>query len=319
MTNLPVDPEPTHPLWQALASPRGLWGAVGLTSVGLCAWTALLVRDFVDAERPALSAAMNLPPAAARSTATGALSVAGSGSAVAPLREVVAACRRAGQTLDVQFEPAIGSGGGLRALRDGVIDAALVTRTLQAVDLQPTELKVTYAQAPVTFATRRAEGQRFDGRALLAALRADKPSWPDGAPMAWLLREPGDSGHRVLSANNGDFAALEAQARRNPASQVFFHDRTMHAALLGAGDAVGVVDATAVRADGLPLRLLSWGDAASNAAAVATQAWPFVKPHTLVYHANAAQRLRPLLDCLGSAPGVAAFAQLGAAPVQSAR
>lgn len=300
---------------RALTSPRGLWAAVGCVAVALGLWGAQLAFELAQADRPAEPPAADpLPLAAARDGAL-SLRLAGSGSNVAGLRQVVLACQRQGQDLRLQVEPGIGSAGGLRALRDGAIDAALVSRHLAAGELQGAEVQTVYARAAVTFAAARRDGDSADGLALLAALASAAPRWPDGRPLTWLLREPGDSGHRVVAQNHSAFAAIEARARRDPAAQVYFHDRTLHAALVGAEAAVGLVDASAVRAEGLPLSLSTWGGATPDAATVQAGAWPHVKPHSLVYPIGAAPRLQALLACLGSPAGREALVRLGAAPM----
>lgn len=301
-------------LLQMLASPRGLWFAVAVAVAAMAAWVALLGTELAAADGPkGLASSAHLPVLDPANAAT-PLRLAGSGSTVAPLRMAIAACQRAGQSLDVQVEQGIGSSGGLRALSDGAIDAALVSRQLAPGESKAAWAVVQYARAPVTFASLPNGFDGSDGKILLGLLAGHSPRWPSGLPLMWLLREPGDSGHRVMAGGNPEFAELERQARALATAQIYFHDRSMHAALLTAEGTVGIVDASAVRAEGLPLQLYRWGAVPPDAAAVASGAWPFVKPHALVYPSVLAGRLAPLLACLRSTAGREALQRVGAAP-----
>ncbi len=299
---------------EAIASPSGLWTAVATFAVGVGVWAGLLASDLAAAGQPPAGTQPQEPSAAGDRRGAQPLRLAGSGSNVALLRETVAACQRAGQPLQVTVEPGIGSSGGLRALRDRAVEAALVSRAIAPAELASGELQAHYASVPVAFAGSGHSLANQDTAALLAALAAEPPQWPDGRPLVWALREPSDSGHRVLARELPPFVTAEARARARPAAQVYFHDRTLHAALLLSDASVGLVDASAVRAEGLPLHLFGWGTVQPDAASVASGAWPFVKPHSLVYPAAAADQLAPLLNCLRSSAAHDALRHFGAAP-----
>ena len=291
---------------QVIASPQGLWGCVACVGVGISLWTAVLARD-VSADSPPRP---NSVPAGAegrpRKGLGGPLSLAGSGSNVMLLREVVAQCQRAGQQLSVVVEPGIGSSSGLRA--------ALVSRALASSELAPGEVYAPYARSPVAFASSSKPLAQLDTADLLAALAVDRPQWPDGRPLHWALREPGDSGHRILAREFKGFADVEGRARAQQAAPVYFHDRTLHAALLVSDESVGIVDASAVRAEGLPLHFFYRGTTEPTAEHVANGTWSLVKPHVLVYPATEAKKLSGLLSCLRSAAGQETLRRFGAAP-----
>lgn len=303
-----------QPLLQTLASPRGLWVAVAAAVATLVTWGALLGAEIAAADGPKSMAPPVQFAGVDGGMASATLRLAGSGSTVAALRIAVAECGRAGQRIDVQVEQGIGSSGGLRALADGAIDAALVSRQLKAAEQRGDWAAAEYARSAVTFASLAHGLDDTDGQNLLHRLAEGSPPGPTGRPLTWLLRESGDSGHLVMAQRSPAFAQLERRARAGDSAQIYFHDRTLHAALLSAEGTVGVVDASAVRAEGLPLQLYRWGSTLPDAAAVASGAWPFAKPHMLVYPTARADRLAPLLACLKSTAGRDALARLGAAP-----
>lgn len=244
-----------------------------------------------------------------------ALRLAGSGSNVSLLRRTIAACAQSGPALDVHIAEGIGSGGGLRALRDGVIDVALVSRPLKPTEHDPSWHVVTYARSAVGWAAHPlAPLASLTEDQLLAALQQPRPRWPDGQPMQWLLREAGDSSHATAAAWWPRFKALEARARQRADAQTFYHDRTMHAALWSTPGAVGLVDISAVQAEGLPLPLVALAGTTATPEAIAAGRWPLVKPLALVYPQQLAPRVEPVLRCLGSAVGRTALAQGAALP-----
>lgn len=291
-------------------TPGALWGLLALIGVMLVAATGTLAWRIAEQARPQFMAAS--PPAQHTPGARGgALRVGGSGSCISLLRRAARACAQAGQPLSVRVEEGIGSGGGLAALGDGLLDVAVVSRPLKTAEQAPGRVVVPYARAAIAVATQAdVVAPGLTATALRGLMADERAAWPDGTPALWLLRESRDSGHEALRSQWPGFAELESRARARPAAQVLFHDRTMHAALQSSRGAWGFVDATAVRAERSPLQLLMVDGVAPDAAALAAGRWPWIKDLAIV--ADDRAKLEPLLTCLRSAPGRAELTAAGA-------
>jgi phosphate transport system substrate-binding protein len=243
--------------------------------------------------------------------------LAGSGSNIALMRRVLGACASGSAPLDIAVAEGIGSGGGLRALSDGMIDIAVVSRPLRPEEHPSSWMVWPYARSAVTWAAHpTAPLAAWTAEQLLVALAQPRPLWPDGQPLQWLLREAGDSSHSAAVAHWPQLSALEQRTRRRSDAQIYYHDRTMHAALWSTPGAVGLVDASAVQAEGLPLPLLRLGDTAASAEAIAGGRWPLVKTQALVFPVALAERVAPLQRCLASEVGRAVIHGAGAQPLQ---
>lgn len=149
----------------------------------------------------------------------------------------------------IAVEPdSIGSGGGLRALRDGVIDGALVSRPLSASETEGARA-IPYARTDVVLATNA----RFvpDDRAAILALFSGR-----GSSLTPLLRELGDSGVESVRAVWPELAAAHEDAVRTQRFEVLYTDDAMARALAEVDDAIGLTDRGQLRLRRSPARAL---------------------------------------------------------------
>lgn len=205
-----------------------------------------------NGQRPSFPPGSQMPPAdsQAREVAT----IAGTGAAFPALTLLAYEFEQSTGTT-IAIAPSIGSGGGLRALRDGVIDCAVVSRAVE-----PDEFEgrlVTFGQAPVVIAA----GLDVPVHALTAQDLVDLytgrlATWPNGPPIDLLLREPGDSGTRVFEEHFPSFAEAHAQAARSGRHPVLLTELAMQRALLDRPRSIGVFDYPAIRLGRLPLQIL---------------------------------------------------------------
>ena len=302
-----------HSQKQPPGSALRLWLAVAVVWLVVAAAVVALWSQLAAVARPHWQVSSTSQPL--QPDRDGVLRLAGSGSAIALMRQLVASCAQTNPKLRIDVAHGIGSGGGLRALNAGAIDAALVARPLSIGEQRTGRTFAVYAQSAVALASADPAASTLDGQALVARLVAPSPTWPTGQPLHWLLRETGDSGHATLARGYPPFAAAETRARGDRSALVLFHDRTLHAGLLANPGSVAVVDASAVRAEAIPLHLLHWSGMEPTEDTIASGQWPFVKPLAIVYDQAAAARLAPLLACLRSAPSQARLRAVGAVPL----
>jgi phosphate transport system substrate-binding protein len=135
----------------------------------------------------------------------------------------------------------IGSGGGLRALLDGAIDIALISRPLSDKERAQGLIATPYARMPVLVAVNATVPiEDLSVEELLEIYRGDMRRWPDGTPIVVLQREPGDSSHAALDRVLPQFAAVNAQSYRQNRWQVLYHDTSMLEALQNIEGAIGL-------------------------------------------------------------------------------
>jgi len=179
------------------------------------------------------------------------LRLAGSGSNLALVRAIAARFGAAYPELHIDVPPSIGSSGGVRAVVDGAVDVGLVSRPLKAAEVARGALLTPHVRGPVALvAAPDVHADRITLDELLRLMQGAALRWPDGTPRVLLLREPGDSGNRVLrSALPGYDLALERALAANR-WRVCWTDQDQEEALLATPGSVGVLDAGIARLGG---------------------------------------------------------------------
>jgi phosphate transport system substrate-binding protein len=180
-------------------------------------------------------------------TADAPLEIAGSGSNLPLVERVVAAWQAEQPGVRVRVHPSIGSGGAIRALRDGAIDVGFVSRPLQpgeAWDESGNELVVDwYAEVPVVAAGNPGVPvASLDAGELLAIVDGRRQRWPDGSPIVFVAREPSDSS---LAAAESRHPALGRALRAAFAAERFttvYSDAALLDALERIPGSVGLTD-----------------------------------------------------------------------------
>jgi len=206
-----------------------------LVIVVVAAAALLLVRAVEASPEPPDSRAASLPDRPG-------LDLAGSGSNVAITRRLAEAFGG-----DVRVHESIGSGGGLRALAEGAVDVALVSRGVEEPGLR----YVPYARTEVVFASRGGGATTLDE--LLRIARGEPGRWGPGRPRVPLLREPGDSGVGAIGEVAPELAAALEESARELRYEVLLSDAAMGRALVEVEGAIGTIDRAQITTLDLPV------------------------------------------------------------------
>jgi phosphate transport system substrate-binding protein len=189
-----------------------------------------------------------------------ALELAGSGSNLPLTRRLLEAWRRRTGHHFI-LHSSIGTTGGVQAVRDGAVHVGLLSRPLHAHELAETERdfeRIAYAWSVVVLAANPSVPDRDIATTELLDLLRGRPSWwSDGSARVIMLRERGDSSHRVAILRIPGFREAEHEAQIYGRFRVLYSDVELRYALLGTPGAVGFTDLGAGAIDGLPLHPLS--------------------------------------------------------------
>ncbi|MEM6294422.1 MAG: substrate-binding domain-containing protein [Myxococcota bacterium] len=290
------------------------WIGVAVVVAALVGTAWSVVANVGQGPRPPFlegSAAVELPPA--RTDAR--LHIAGSGSCVPLARMLSGAIIQRGE-LAPEVHASIGSGGGIRALRDGAIDIALVSRSLSAAEEAQGLLYTPFAEVAVVVAAHLDVPDRAVTSEQLERLFAgEQATWSDGSPVVVLLRERGDSSHRVLEEALPGFAARSEAIRAEEAFRVLFHDGSMQVALANTPGAIGL-HGNGVEPSLAGFRALSVDGVEPTAANVESDRYPFVKELGFVTMGEPTGDARTFIDFVTSPSGRALLRVRGAVPVR---
>ncbi len=211
------------------------------------------------------------------------LIVAGSGSVLPLAQRVHDHMAAVSPDMVVWMPESLGTAGGIAALRDGAIDIALVSRSLSEEE-QAGLMVRPIAQAASTFFVNRdgvTELQRAD---LIAIYRGELREWPDGTPIVPLLREPGDSGERMLSVHWPDVYDELQQARDSGRWPIQSTDQEMVAALRDTPGAIGLLDVGL--SEGLGLEMPRIDGIRPDEATLMAGEWPLMRPLSALFPAE---------------------------------
>jgi phosphate transport system substrate-binding protein len=170
----------------------------------------------------------------------GVMRITGSGSNLPTARALANAFSQDGRPRPV-VHPSIGSGGGIRALLDGVIDVALISRPLTPHEREQGLVSVPYARMPVFVAVNGEVPDRgLAAQDLIDIFAGERRMWSDGSRIVVLQREQGDSSHAAVAAAVPGFAEVNELAYREGRWRVLYHDAAMRDALASTEGSLGL-------------------------------------------------------------------------------
>lgn len=170
----------------------------------------------------------------------GALHLAGSGSNLPLTRLLARAYADAGHERPV-VHPSIGSGGGVRALLDGAISVALVSRPLKPAERERGLVATPYARLPVLFGAHLDVPETSVTPAEAVEIYSGrKTEWSNGARIFVLQREQGDSSHAVVDRAVPGFGDANEEAYHQHRYRILYHDSSMAEAIANTHGSIGL-------------------------------------------------------------------------------
>lgn len=207
----------------------------------------------------------------------GALHVAGSGTCLPLARVLVAAYRRRELGApEAVVHGSIGSGGGLRALSDGVIDIAFAASPEQRLREAPEGTRLEpIAVAGVAVAVHPSVPERaLENDGAVDALSGRRARWSDGSVVVPLLREVGDSATTAAEHVLPGLREAVAEARERDRYRVLLTDLDLAMALEHTPGAVGLYDAAAIHLEGRAIAVVTLDGVDPTREAVADGRYP---------------------------------------------
>lgn len=285
-------------------------GLAVLGMLGLALW--MLVGTTKGPQPPFLGAAGASP--GQRSAHADALVIAGSGSNLPVTRALAAAYAAKGAAPPV-VHGSVGSGGGMRALLDGAIDIALVSRPLSSKERASDVVAIPYARAPVMVAVHSSVPEvAMDRRWLLEIFDGRRTTWSDGSPIVVLQRERGDSSHAAVAHVIPELAEIDEAAYQARRWRVIYDDIGMEDAIASTEGSVGLMGSGSLPAD-RPIRALEFEGVEPTLEALADGHYPLYKDLAFVTFPSPDERVADFLRFAFSAQGQAVIAAHGCAPI----
>lgn len=296
-------PRPTSPI-------PAIVGLAVLGMLALAMW--ILVGSTAGPQPPFLGAAGASP--GQRKAHEAALVLAGSGSNLPVTRALAAAYAAKGAAPPV-VHGSVGSGGGMRALLDGAIDIALVSRPLTSKERGANVVAIPYARAPVVVAVHSSVPDvSIDRRWLLEIFDGRRTTWSDGSPIVVLQRERGDSSHSAAAKVIPELAEIDEAAYQARRWRVIYDDVGMEDAIASTEGSIGLMGSGSLPTD-RPIRALVFEGVEPTLEALADGRYPLYKDLAFVTLGNTDERIGNFLRFAFSADAQATITAHGCAPI----
>lgn len=142
------------------------------------------------------------------------LKVGGAGGALGTMRQVSALFVTA-TGVSLEIVPSLGSGGGLRAVRDGMLDLAISARPLTEKESTAGLRMVFSTRTPFVFVTSWNKPRSLTRSEIAHMFAGPEVAWDETHPVRAILRPPLESDYAVLFAEfPGTETAVAALRRR---------------------------------------------------------------------------------------------------------
>jgi phosphate transport system substrate-binding protein len=173
----------------------------------------------------------------------GAVHLAGTGTWLPLARALVRAFQETSPGAPLVVHDSIGSGGGMRAVADGVIDVALVSSPEGELRRAPCCRVIPIAVGAVVFGVNSSVAiDGLDREQVVAIFEGRTTTWPDGSAIVPLLRERGDSATRVAVREIQDLGTAMELAWAHGRWPIFLTDADMARALEDTPGGIGLHD-----------------------------------------------------------------------------
>lgn len=260
-------------------------------------------------------AAALAPSATARAAEESRIVVAGTGAGLATLQALAGEYAKSAPGVTIRVLPSLGSGGGIKAVRAGLVQVAVSARPLSEAERAHGLREVPLARTPFVIATGLGNSVGEITLAELAAMyEGSRTRWPDGQPVRPVLRPADDIDTRLLGDMSPGMERAAQAAARRPGMNVASTDAAAASALETVPGAIGATSLSLVVSERRRLKALRIDGREPTLESLAAGSYPFVKTLTLVTAATPAPQVEAFLRFVGSPRGAQLLHSLGSLP-----
>jgi phosphate transport system substrate-binding protein len=238
------------------------------------------------------------------------LRIGGAGAATGFLPELFAPFERSDGT-KLKLIPSLGSGGGLRAVEDGVLDVAVSGRALKPEEMEQGLTQAATIRTPFGLVTSLARPNGLNSTDIANIFKSPKAAWTDGTPIRIILRPKGDSDTPILSGMFPGMATAIEDARRRPDVPVAATDQDNAKLAERLTGSLAGSSFTQIKTEKRALRFVAIDGVEPSLENFQTRAYPFGRPLFFVLPARKAPAAERFIAYLRSGSGQAALHATG--------
>ncbi len=238
------------------------------------------------------------------------LKLGGTGSALGTMKVLAAAYRQAHPGTEILIVPALGSGGGIKAVAVGVLDIGLSARALKPAEIAQNLTQAELARTPFVFASMKSHPD-FSLSQIVRIFDGTLSRWPDGSPLRLILRPESDSDTPLLRTLSPGMNRALGAAQARPGLYTAPTDHDMADALEKVSGSIGSTTLALIVSEQRRLNPIPLDKVAPSVATLASGAYPYSKPLYLVTAPGVSAAARDFIAFLNSPQGAEILARNG--------
>lgn len=243
--------------------------------------------------------------------------IAGSGSNIPITKILVEEFLAKNPGVPIKVLPSIGSTGGIKAVHQGKIDLAIISRPLRTAEKNWNLTITPYAKSMLVFAvnssvleesvTPTEAIQIYDGK---------KTKWSNGNSIIVVIREEGDSGAELLVSLVPALKDIFVRAWQSGIWRIEYREQEATDAIERTKDTFGWTDYTLVKIAGSKVKILRYNDITPSEENVQNGKYPLIRELSFVSSDALPTRLLDFIKFAKSNEGALIMRKYGTIPTK---
>lgn len=190
--------------------------------------------------------------------------------------------------IKIEVPPSIGTGGAIKAVKEGAITLGLISRPLKPKEEEGGLVARAYARTPLVIAAHGSvTDESLSGEEFVAIYKGTKDRWSDGREIVVLTREPHDSGLLIVEEKIPGFKEAYEESRQARRWTVLFTDQQANETLSKTPYAIGVTDLGMIATEKMNAKPLKLDGIEPSPSALAQGRYPMGRTLFFLYREDA--------------------------------
>jgi phosphate transport system substrate-binding protein len=231
--------------------------------------------------------------------------IGGTGSGVGTMTLLGQAIEKTTRTHTVKVVPALGTGGGIKALQGGALQVAVANRDVSAEEKASGFVSYKYGSTPFVFVTHsKAPPLALTKDKVAAIYDGREPNWPNGQTIRLVLRPANDSDTQLLMGISPEVGAAVAASNKRAGLVISMTDDDAADQIEKTPFALGASTLALVLSEGRSLNVLSLDGQMPTVAALENGSYKLAKDLYAITPAVPSEGVKQFIQFLRSVPAI---------------
>ena len=237
------------------------------------------------------------------SSAADPIRIGGTGSAISTMQLMADAYQKVRPDVSIEIIPALGSGGGIKAVAAGVLSIGLSGRPLKPTERAQNLNHLEFARTPFVFASQKP----YPGLTLAKVVQiydGTISTWPDGSTVRLVMRPESDSETALLRGISPEMNQALTVAHTRAGLHTAMTDPDMADALEKVPGSIGSSTLALILSENRRIKPIPLNKVAPSVATMKNGTYPYTKPLYLVTSAALTPEARDFIQYMKSKEGI---------------